>query len=438
MKRNLSVALLLSMILMSCAPKIIYVDRPVNTNNSTPANTNDNQAYQPPVNNNPPQNNQQYSGQQYNGGGGQDNNTNQQQYNNGGQQQYNDNNQQYNNQADQQYNANQQQVNYGAPSYQTFYDDLAPYGSWVNYQNYGNVWMPAQGADFTPYATNGQWVYTDYGWTWASNYSWGWAPFHYGRWLMDPMYGWLWVPGNTWAPAWVAWGQYNGYYGWAPVGPGVYNYEGYRPPVNQWCFVPQNQVTQPNVNSYVVNHSTNEAIVNHDVTNVSVINNTTNNQVYNAGPKIENVENAVGHKVNHVAINETGKPVQPGRAVNGNSLSLYKPAIAQNTQESAKPANVVSINNGKIINSFAMNGVIKSHQPLAAPAKLSAQPVKNGQPIKVNDQFHAMPQPNKQQPAQQPNQQQFKPASHTPQNPKPIKKQVQPKPAPKAQPDKRG
>jgi hypothetical protein len=100
----------------------------------------------------------------------------------------------------------------GDVSYQTFYDNLSPYGQWIDYPNYGYVWSPSVGADFKPYATNGHWVYTDMGWTWASDYNWGWATFHYGRWFYDNSYGWLWVPGYDWAPAWVSWRSSNDYY----------------------------------------------------------------------------------------------------------------------------------------------------------------------------------------------------------------------------------
>src|SRR4051794_756129 len=68
-------------------------------------------------------------------------------------------------------------------SYQNFYDDLSPYGQWVEDPNCGYVWLPDVTPDFKPYATNGHWVYTEDGWTWASDYAWGWAAFHYGRWF---------------------------------------------------------------------------------------------------------------------------------------------------------------------------------------------------------------------------------------------------------------
>src|SRR5688572_16111934 len=85
-------------------------------------------------------------------------------------------------------------------SLQVFYDELQPYGTWMDYGNYGYVWMPRVERDFVPYGTNGYWINTSYGNTWVSDYDWGWAPFHYGRWLHDDFYGWIWVPDTQWAP----------------------------------------------------------------------------------------------------------------------------------------------------------------------------------------------------------------------------------------------
>lgn len=63
-------------------------------------------------------------------------------------------------------------------SFQVFYDALSPYGQWVDYQNYGYVWIPDVSPEFAPYSSDGYWILTDYGWTWVSDYEWGWAPFH--------------------------------------------------------------------------------------------------------------------------------------------------------------------------------------------------------------------------------------------------------------------
>ena len=101
-----------------------------------------------------------------------------------------------------------------------FYDELAPYGQWVDC-SYGQCWVPARvAADWQPYS-NGQWIYTEYGWTWASNDPWGGNPYHYGTWASIPSYGWSWVPGTVWAPAWVTWSYSNSYVGWAPLPPTV-------------------------------------------------------------------------------------------------------------------------------------------------------------------------------------------------------------------------
>src|SRR6185312_7500669 len=121
-------------------------------------------------------------------------------------------------------------------SYQSFYDDLAPYGNWI---------------------------YTEAGWTWASGYNWGWAPFHYGRWFYEGGYGWMWVPGNEWAPAWVSWRGDNDYYGWAPLGPNVsidIALGSYNPPVNYWNFVPRRYMGNPQWHNYYVDHSRNVTI----------------------------------------------------------------------------------------------------------------------------------------------------------------------------------
>src|SRR5882757_3247585 len=93
----------------------------------------------------------------------------------------------------------------GYVSYQTFYDDLSPYGEWVNDAQYGYVWVPNVDQGFQPYYTDGRWVMTEYGNTWVSDYTWGWAPFHYGRWTYDEYYGWIWLPDTEWGPAWVTW-----------------------------------------------------------------------------------------------------------------------------------------------------------------------------------------------------------------------------------------
>jgi hypothetical protein len=117
-----------------------------------------------------------------------------------------------------------------APAYATtppsdvnyFYNDLSPYGSWVELNGVGWCWQPRVvliNRGWRPYCDSGHWVYSDCGWYWQSDYSWGWAPFHYGRWQMHDRCGWVWVPDTAWGPAWVTWRTSGDYCGWAPLPP---------------------------------------------------------------------------------------------------------------------------------------------------------------------------------------------------------------------------
>ena len=99
-----------------------------------------------------------------------------------------------------------------------FESRLAAYGRWVETPEYGRVWIPAGVAsDWRPY-WNGRWVYTSWGWTFASDDPWGWAAWHYGRWGFGVGFGWYWIPGGIWSPAWVSWRWGHGWACWAPYG----------------------------------------------------------------------------------------------------------------------------------------------------------------------------------------------------------------------------
>ncbi|MFZ6182086.1 DUF6600 domain-containing protein [Nannocystis pusilla] len=133
-----------------------------------------------------------------------------------------------------------------------FYGALAPYGTWIDDAAYGWVWLPAPaivGADFFPYMTGGQWVYTDAGWMFDSSYSWGWAPFHYGRWAFDAGVGWMWVPGDVWGPAWVDWRWNAGYVGWAPLPPRMVGVR--EAPRSHWIVVAAGDLTRPHLEGHI-------------------------------------------------------------------------------------------------------------------------------------------------------------------------------------------
>jgi len=224
---------------------------------------------------------------------------------------------------------------------QVFYDQLSPYGQWMDYPDYGNVWIPNAGPGFAPYETNGQWVMTEYGWTWISDYSWGWAPFHYGRWDFDARLGWFWIPDTEWGPAWVTWRRAEGYYGWAPMGPRmrVGYYEGNND-INRWHFVRYRDFGRQNINRYEINHQE----YNNILRNSSVINNThidrRRNATYVAGPSTEEVQRVTGRRINSLAVRDNSRP---GTVVNKDQVRIYRPQVQKSTR-SAAPSNINSKN----------------------------------------------------------------------------------------------
>lgn len=190
-------------------------------------------------------------------------------------------------------------------SFQTFYDDLAPYGRWLSHPQYGSVWSPSVGPDFQPYGTNGRWIVTEYGNTWASDYEWGWAPFHYGRWFFDDYDGWVWVPDYEWGPAWVSWRTGGGYYGWAPLSPGLNVRVGINLPFNYWTFVPQMYITSPRLFSYCIPR----ARIGNVYHQTTIINNyyRNNNREYAYGPRRNDIERVTRQRVNVYRSNEVSR-----------------------------------------------------------------------------------------------------------------------------------
>jgi hypothetical protein len=220
-------------------------------------------------------------------------------------------------------------------SFQTFYDELEPYGRWMPHARYGYVWMPDAGPDFQPYATNGHWVVTEYGNTWVSDYPWGWAAFHYGRWFYDDFYGWTWVPDQEWGPAWVSWRNGGGYYGWAPLGPGM-AISRHDIPVNYWCFVPEIYIARPRVITFCVPRPR----VVHIYRNSRHLDNIHHyqNRDYVYGPRREDIERVTRSRVAVYRVNPGG---QPGRAqVQDRSLKIYRPEITHNQSERPQPRNL--------------------------------------------------------------------------------------------------
>jgi hypothetical protein len=224
-------------------------------------------------------------------------------------------------------------------SFQVFYDQLSPYGEWVNYPNWGYVWIPDAGPDFVPYSTQGHWILTDDGWTWMSDYSWGWAPFHYGRWDYDQYYGWFWVPGNEWGPAWVTWRRADGYYGWAPMEPGISLSatfgRAYDIHDDHWIFVKDRDIDRADINHYYISRTDQYRVVRHS----SVINNTyvdsRRHTTYVTGPARADIQKVTGRKLNPVAIQEYNKP---GQDLGNGHFQIYRPVVMKNNDKGKKPA----------------------------------------------------------------------------------------------------
>ncbi|WP_316735209.1 DUF6600 domain-containing protein [Pedobacter aquatilis] len=214
--------------------------------------------------------------------------------------------------------------NTGNVSMQTFYDELSPYGTWIQDPQYGYVWRPdVDQDDFRPYYTNGRWVMTEYGNTWVSNYDWGWAPFHYGRWVFNNYRQWIWLPDTNWGPAWVDWRSGDGYYGWAPMAPAIsINLSfgrRYAVPDFCWNFIPQTNIYINRFPRYDYGRN------NVYIRNTTIINNTYvyNRRSYYGGPRMEDIRRATNRDVRVYRFEQSNRP-GAGR-INDRAVSIYRP-----------------------------------------------------------------------------------------------------------------
>lgn len=236
-------------------------------------------------------------------------------------------------------------------NYQEFYNQLSPYGQWVDNPDYGYVWIPDVSSDFSPYSTNGYWVLTDYGWTWVSDYNWGWITFHYGRWDFNNYYGWYWVPDNEWGPSWVTWRSSEGYYGWAPMRPGIsvnVSFGSYNNASDDhWIFVRDRDFERHDIGRYQVDRKNNLTIIN----NSTVINKTyfdnKRNTTFVTGPSRGDVQKVTGRTIRPVIIRENNKP---GQTLRNNQLQIYMPRVQKNnTGHKLAPARISNVKDVKRI-----------------------------------------------------------------------------------------
>jgi hypothetical protein len=275
-------------------------------------------------------------------------------------------------------------------SFQVFYDQLSPYGEWVDYPSWGYVWIPDAGSDFVPYSTQGRWILTDYGWTWMSDFVWGWAPFHYGRWDYDNYYGWFWIPDNEWGPAWVSWRRAEGYYGWAPMEPGISLSvsfgRGYDSRNDHWMFVRDRDIDRPDINRYYVNRSDHDMIIRRS----SVINNTyidnSRHTTYVTGPAREDIQNVTGRRVNSVTVEEYNKP---GQEFNNNHLRIYRPEVSKDNsiEHRSAPSRITNLKDvrqpsERKVTSQPRDINVKTSQPVNATPPQNIRRVEQSKDIK--------------------------------------------------------
>lgn len=213
-----------------------------------------------------------------------------------------------------------------------FYEELSPYGDWVLTRTHGWAWFPRYvHPDWRPYS-DGRWVVTSYGWTWASNEPFGWATYHYGRWARDSRFGWLWVPGTIWGPAWVSWQHGGGYVGWAPLPPSVgfevgfgirlgrFNLTlGIRP--DAYSFVPERSFLDSRLASHLIPTARNVTIIHNttNITNYSYV----DNRIVNRGVEVRRIEQATGRRVRALRISDSRSKTRA--EVETSEIRIYRP-----------------------------------------------------------------------------------------------------------------
>ncbi len=239
--------------------------------------------------------------------------------------------------------------------YTKYYDDLKPYGTWikVNLSDYAPnknkqkgkteisdvlrnllgvsdakadmdfgwgifyVWKPfptlavnivagEPSPGYIPY-TNGQWVYSDYGWYFRGATYQEEIVHHYGRWIFVPDEGWIWVPGSRWAPSWVDWEEDDDYISWTPSTPCFYHDNEYYTVPYYWqnnCVVVEKRhFLDPYVYRYSREYRRHED--RHEFRDMKRIHGLDfrDRMVYNDGPDFKNIEKNYGRRINPVNIN---------------------------------------------------------------------------------------------------------------------------------------
>jgi hypothetical protein len=296
-------------------------------------------------------------------------------------------------------------------SFDEFYNNLSSDGQWIQTPDYGYAFQPAvQDPNWAPY-TDGHWVYTTYGWTWASDEPWGWATYHYGRWVNIDGTGWVWIPGHQWAPAWVSWRYGGGYCGWAPLPPSTFigvDFGG--PGVNlnfgfhfgsdcdtaygigpgYYNFIPIGFIGDPHYRGHYIDRGRNFVIINNtrNITNININRGGrgTFGGVNVGGPNFAEVNRQSHTPVQQVRLAQAGRA---GRSTLSNgTLNVFAPRINAATANQGRPATVarslsnVQINRGTSISqplqvNSRLRGTAPSASTIAAAREAETRAPKN-------------------------------------------------------------
>lgn len=232
----------------------------------------------------------------------------------------------------------------------SFYDALAPYGTWVDAGPYGWAWCPLDvPLGWRPY-TVGYWAYSDWGWTWMAEDPWGWIPYHYGRWAFDARYGWIWVPGDVWAPAWVAWRFGEGWTGWAALPPDVgwsaaagISFTSYDLDRSidrfSWCFVRNRDFGRPRRLAGIAPASRNVTLLRETREVTRYV--SSQGIPVERGLRPELIERTTGRSVPRYRVEESRTPLRGGGAViQGKTIRVYRPdgRLAQELRDRLRQA----------------------------------------------------------------------------------------------------
>lgn len=297
------------------------------------------------------------------------------------------------------------QPSYGG--YSSFYNDLSPYGHWIELSPDFVVWRPSANMSWAPYAS-GRWIWTNFGWYWDSYEPFGFIVFHYGRWFYDDYYGWVWLPDNQWAPAWVEWRFDDSFIGWSPLPPyaffslnsGIFWSYNYVSPYNYWHFVNIHHFHYNNINNYFV--ADNIKYRTYSNTKIRTRYETRNNAVFNRGVDPSDIETITRNKFreNTVTLRDRSGNTDPV-VRRDNSIDInYRPdqnrEIKNRTIEKNTRTSTLDVRNIRTRqNNSNGNNELRERTPQTTPPKIETrQKTETTQP-KIETRQQTLPTPPK-------------------------------------------